>query len=62
MREIGRINSEHFLCVIQEDDDLRVFFKADGDIDADGANGQNGAPAPVTRLTTAAPKISPTVA
>jgi hypothetical protein len=45
MREIGRINSEHFLCVIQEDDDLRVFFKADGDIDADGANGQNGAPA-----------------
>lgn len=45
MREIGRINSEHFLCIIQEDDDLRVFFKADGDIDADGANGQNGAPA-----------------
>lgn len=45
MREIGRINSEHFLCMIQEDDDRRVFFKADGDIDADGANGQNGAPA-----------------
>lgn len=45
MREIGRINSEHFLCIIQEDDDRRVFFKADGDIDADGANGQNGAPA-----------------
>jgi hypothetical protein len=43
MREIGRINSEHFLCIIHEDDDLRVFFKADGDIDADGANGQNGA-------------------
>ena len=44
MREIGRIKNEGFICVIQEDDDLRVFFTADGDIDADGANGQNGAP------------------
>ena len=43
MRTIDTINNEHYTCVIQEDDDGRVFFKADGDIDADGANGQNGA-------------------
>ncbi|MGF6513014.1 hypothetical protein ABH912_000480 [Pseudomonas sp. BT76 TE3572] len=30
-------------CEIWEDDDLRVFYTADADIDADGANGQNGA-------------------
>ncbi|MFJ2683342.1 hypothetical protein ACIOYV_06335 [Pseudomonas sp. NPDC087342] len=29
-------------CEIWEDDDLRVYFTADADIDADGANGQNG--------------------
>jgi len=44
MRTIGTITGEGFTCKIREDDDLRVFFKADGDIDADGANGQNGAP------------------
>jgi hypothetical protein len=46
MRVIDTIQSqgEGFTCVIREDDDLRVFFTADGDIDADGANGQNGAP------------------
>lgn len=43
MRTIGTITNEGYTCVIQEDDDRRVFFKADGDIDADGANGQNGA-------------------
>lgn len=45
MRTIGRIDNEGFSCVIREDDNGRVFFKADGDIDADGANGQNGGPA-----------------
>lgn len=45
MRTIGVMQSEGFTCVIQEDDDERVFFKADADIDADGANGQNGGPA-----------------
>jgi hypothetical protein len=43
MRLIGTITNEGYTCDIQEDDDLRVFFTADGDIDADGANGQNGA-------------------
>jgi hypothetical protein len=32
-------------CVVCEDQNLRVYFTADADIDADGANGQNGAPA-----------------
>lgn len=32
-------------CEIWEDENLRVFFTADADIDADGANGQNGAAA-----------------
>lgn len=32
-------------CEIWEDDTLRVYFTADADIDADGANGQCGAPA-----------------
>ncbi|APV40793.1 hypothetical protein PFAS1_16085 [Pseudomonas frederiksbergensis] len=32
-------------CEIWEDEDLRVFFTADADIDADGANGQYGAQA-----------------
>ncbi len=39
MRKIGTIQG----CDIWEDDDLRVHFTADADIDADGANGQNGA-------------------
>lgn len=43
MRTIGTITNEGYSCVIREDDDKRVFFTADGDIDADGANGQNGA-------------------
>ena len=45
MRTIGVINNEGFSCTIMEDADMRVFFTADADIDADGANGQNGAPA-----------------
>jgi len=45
MRLIGVITNEGFSCKITEDDDGRVFFTADADIDADGANAQNGAPA-----------------
>ena len=45
MRILGTFTSEGFTCTVKEDDDLRVFFTADADIDADGANGQNGAPA-----------------
>lgn len=41
-RVIGTITNENFACRIVEDDDLRVHFVADADIDADGANGQNG--------------------
>jgi hypothetical protein len=43
MRTIGVIVNEGFSCKITEDSDGRVFFTADADIDADGANGQNGA-------------------
>ncbi|HWW75114.1 MAG TPA: hypothetical protein VNZ44_06955, partial [Pyrinomonadaceae bacterium] len=42
MRELGRIKNKGFTCVITEEDDGRVHFLADADIDADGANGQNG--------------------
>ncbi len=51
MRIIGRILSagEDFTAIIREDDAGRVSFTADGDIDADGANGQNGAPAAYRR-------------
>jgi hypothetical protein len=45
MRTIGVIMNEGFSCTIVEDDDGRVHFTADADIDADGANGQNGGPA-----------------
>ncbi|WCM54369.1 septal ring lytic transglycosylase RlpA family protein [Pseudomonas sp. WJP1] len=45
MREIGIINGENYSSTIYEDDHGRVYFTADADIDADGANGQNGAPA-----------------
>ena len=45
MRTIGVITNEGFSCKITEDDEDRVFYTADADIDADGANGQNGAPA-----------------
>ena len=45
MRTIGVITNEGFACSISEDEDMRVFFTADADIDADGANGQNNAPA-----------------
>lgn len=38
MRKIGTIEG----CDILEDDNGRVHFIADADIDADGANGQNG--------------------
>ena len=45
MRTLGTISGECFACVIKEDSDGRVHFTADADIDADGANGQNGGPA-----------------
>ena len=45
MKILGTINNEGYSCLIQQDDQGRVFYTADGDIDADGANGQNGAPA-----------------
>jgi L-ascorbate metabolism protein UlaG (beta-lactamase superfamily) len=44
MRTLGRISGEGFLCEVFEDPDGRVHFTADADIDADGANGQNGGP------------------
>ena len=44
MRTIGTITNEGYSCKIIEDDDKRVHFTADADIDADGANGQNGGP------------------
>lgn len=44
-RIIGRIQGEGFTCDIHENDDGRVHFVADADIDADGANGQHGGPA-----------------
>jgi len=44
MRELGSITNDGYTCVISEDDDGRVHFTAGAAIDADGANGQNGAP------------------
>ncbi len=44
-RMIGIIENEGFTCQIFEDADGRVVFTADANIDADGANGQNGGPA-----------------
>jgi hypothetical protein len=45
MKTLGTITNEGDSCTIKQDDQGRVFFTADGDIDADGANGQNGGPA-----------------
>lgn len=45
MRTLGTISNQGFTCEIIEEADGRVHFLADADIDADGANGQNGAPA-----------------
>jgi len=42
-RLLGTITAEGFVCDIKEEDDGRVHFTADADIDADGANGQGGA-------------------
>lgn len=39
---LGTIVTEGFSCDIVEEPDGRVHFLADADIDADGANGQNG--------------------
>ncbi|KML46109.1 hypothetical protein VL15_36135 [Burkholderia cepacia] len=41
-RLIGTISAHGFASEIVEDDDQRVYYTADADIDADGANGQNG--------------------
>lgn len=40
---IAVLTAEGFTSTIKEDDFQVVRYKADGDIDADGANGQNGA-------------------
>ena len=42
-RLLGTITAEGYACKILEDEDGRVHYLADADIDADGANGQNGA-------------------
>ena len=42
MNTISTIYNEGFTCVIAEDADGWVFFTADADVDADGANGQFG--------------------
>lgn len=42
MRILGTITNEGYTCTITEENDGRVHFLADADIDADGANGQNG--------------------
>ena len=44
-KQIGTINDNGYNAVITEDDSGCVSYKADADIDADGANGQNGQPA-----------------
>ncbi|MBI6855918.1 hypothetical protein YA0002_24445 [Pseudomonas cichorii] len=44
MPELGIISGDGYKCEIFEEGG-RVFFTADADIDADGANGQNGGPA-----------------
>ncbi|MBX8588637.1 glycoside hydrolase family 75 protein [Pseudomonas cichorii] len=44
MPELGIISGDGYECEISEEGG-RVFFTADADIDADGANGQNGGPA-----------------
>lgn len=44
MRILGTITNEGYTCTITEEDDKRVHFLADADIDADGANGQSGGP------------------
>jgi hypothetical protein len=41
-RLLGTISAEGFTSDILEEDDGKVHFMADADIDADGANGQNG--------------------
>lgn len=45
MKTLGIITNEGYSCKVMQDDLGRVFYTADGDIDADGANGQNGKPA-----------------
>lgn len=45
MSTLGTITNEGYTCTITEESDGRVHFLADADIDADGANGQNGGPA-----------------
>ncbi|MEJ0002414.1 MAG: hypothetical protein WDN30_00290 [Pararobbsia sp.] len=44
-RLIGTISAKGFTSEIIEDDNRRIYYTADADIDADGANGQNGAQA-----------------
>lgn len=42
MKTIARFNTEGFTCAVMLRDDGSCQWVADGDIDADGANGQNG--------------------
>ncbi len=44
-KTLGTISGEGFDSVVTQDSTGRVFFTADADIDADGANGQHGAKA-----------------
>ncbi len=45
-RKLGTIRNKKEADVeVFEDDELRVYFSADADIDTDGANGRSGAPA-----------------
>jgi hypothetical protein len=41
---LDTIENESFTCVITEEDDGRIHFIADADIDADSANGQHSGP------------------
>ena len=41
-RTLGTISAEGYACPVVEEEDGRVHFLADADVDADGANGQNG--------------------
>lgn len=42
MKKLGEISEANFVSKIYEDGDGRVYFTADADIDADGANSQHG--------------------
>jgi len=45
VRTLSVLADEGFTCTIVDDDDGRLHFTADADIDAHGASGQNSGPA-----------------